>query len=67
MDQILMRRMRNQLIINAVYAYLTSGNTRVCSHNPEYSNYFACSDYTNHDLLPCNKCVIFGEIKKGES
>ena len=64
MDQILMRRMRNQLIINAVDAFLTTGCRRVCSTNPEYNGYFTCSDYIVYSYLPCNKCVIFGEIRK---
>ena len=64
MDQILMRRMRNQLIIDAVDAFLTTGCHRVCSRRPKYDRYFSCSDYTVYGHLPCNKCVIFGEIRK---
>ena len=65
--QIHLRRLRNQLIIDAVWSFLKGKPVFICSRNPEQGEYFDCSNRTeSHNLLPCNKCVIFTDICKGD-
>ena len=66
--QIHIRRLRNQLIINAVWSFLKGKSVLICHHKPEHDEYFDCSNRTkSHNLLPCNKCIIFNDINRENS
>ena len=65
--QIHMRRLRNQLIIDAVWSFLKGKPVLICCYRPEHGECFDCSNRTEpHNLLPCNKCIIFTDICKGD-
>ena len=60
MDQVTMRRERNQLIIDALVAYTIdkkSMDTQICSVKPPNDEFFTCYDITIYYLkMPCTKC-----------
>ena len=58
MDQVTMRKERNQLIIDALVAATIckhSMETQVCSVNPPNDEFFICCTVA-YEKMPCTKC-----------